>query len=280
MTVFKNASGEFRAGWVIAAFAVVCVLAEGAVLWAFFEARLISLALPTRLDSPWVIFQTLPTLIAGGLATLVCWAAFRVPTGLRDAQWLSKLGLGLVLGFAALSVCVLAPVLVGATSLRPGGLGLSGALGMGLLQLVTLAPAGIGEEVMMRGLAFQALRRRAGDLVAVLVSGSLFGVLHLNNPESSWLASLIIALVGIWFALLAVRTGSLWMSVGVHVAWNWAEGFFFGQPVSGNAPGRSLFSAGVAEPGFWSGGAFGPEAAGWTAVVLIATIALTAARRA
>ena len=84
------------------------------------------------------------------------------------------------------------------------------------------------------------------------------------------------ALVGAWFGATMIRSGSVWMPMGLHVAWNFFEGFVFGQPVSGNPPGTSLFVAGpAAPPGFWSGGAFGPEAAGWTALVLVAGLALT-----
>ena len=96
------------------------------------------------------------------------------------------------------------------------------------------------------------------------------------NPAATWLAALQVALVGAWFGALTVRTGSLWVAMGLHVAWNFFEGFVFGQPVSGNAPGTSLLIGGnAAAPTFWSGGAFGPEAAGWTAVVLVLGLGLT-----
>lgn len=277
MNVFRDSTGAVRVGWVVALFTVICVLGVPATMTAFYAARLISLELPTRLDSPHLVFQTLPTLIAGALATVVCWAIFRVPTGLETRTGLPRTGamsllcVGFLIGLATIAVCILVPVFAGQTTLRLA----SPPWWMGLQQLLTLAPAGLGEELMLRGLAFHAFKRRFGDWPAVLVSGSLFGVLHLTNPEGTWISSAVIALVGIWFSLLTVRSGSLWMAMGVHVAWNFGEGFVFGHPVSGHQPASPLFAATWPAPGFWSGGDFGPEAAGFTAIVLVIAVLLT-----
>ncbi|HEY0883257.1 MAG TPA: CPBP family intramembrane glutamic endopeptidase [Archangium sp.] len=306
MNVFRDSTGAVRVGWIVALFTVICVVGVPATMTAFYAARLISLELPTRLDSPHLVFQTLPTLIAGALATVVCWAIFRVPTGLETRTGLTRTGLselvedgptttptehssgqsstssdrpgwlalvctGFLIGLATIAVCILVPVLAGQTTLHLA----SPPWWMGLQQLLTLAPAGLGEELMLRGLAFHAFKRRFGDWPAVLVSGSLFGVLHLTNPEGTWISSAVIALVGLWFALLTVRSGSLWMAAGVHVAWNFGEGFVFGHPVSGHQPASPLFAATWPAPGFWSGGDFGPEAAAFTAIVLVIAVLLT-----
>lgn len=181
---------------------------------------------------------------------------------------------GFLFGALAITVACTIPVLVGASTLR---LGEGHLIQAGLAQFITLAPAGIGEELLLRGVAFQALRRGVGDRWAVTLSGTLFGAMHLLNPHASLTAALIIALVGLWFGAARVRSGSVWMPIGLHLAWNFFEGFVFGQPVSGLGPGTSLFVTTIGEPGFWSGGAFGPEAAGWTAVVLAGALGLTLA---
>jgi hypothetical protein len=124
-----------------------------------------------------------------------------------------------------------------------------------------------GEELALRGVAFWAIARSAGNAVAVLATGGVFGALHLLNPSATWLAAGIVALVGVWFGVLTARTGSLWCAIGLHLSWNFCEGFVFGQPVSGLRPGLSLLSGTVGAAGFWNGGDFGPEAAGWTAVL-------------
>ncbi len=261
-----------RPGWVIATFLVVAVLVQVGLTMGVVIAGLGGIP---SLDSPRVVFSTLPSLIAGIAATAVAWFFFREPTGLGHPTPSRQFGLGLVFGAAALSVACGVPALVGATSLtltaRPFAVA-------GLIQFMTLAPAGFGEELLLRGLGFQALRRGLGDTAAVVLSSVLFGALHLMNPHASLMAALLITLVGLWFGAVMVRSGSVWMPMGLHIAWNFFEGFVFGQPVSGNAPGTSLFEAGtLRDSAFWSGGAFGPEAAGWTAVVLVVALAATVA---
>ena len=170
------------------------------------------------------------------------------------------------------------PALVGATSLALTQRSPGRVAAAGLVQLITLAPAAFGEELLLRGVGFQALRRGMGDVAAVAFSSLVFGALHLFNPGATWVAALGVALVGAWFGALTIRSGSVWMAMGLHAAWNFFEGFVFGQPVSGNPPGTSILLANAeAAASFWSGGAFGPEAAGWTAVVLTLGLVLTLA---
>lgn len=273
MNLLRDAEGRIRSPYVVGVFILVAVACEGILTLLLGMAGLRSF---DDLDSPRVFFSTFPTLVSGVLATLVCWLAFREPTGLDSAAPWRLFGVGFLIGALALGVCCVVPVLAGATSLTltPRSAGVVATAGV--MQLLTLSPAGFGEELLLRGLGFNALRRGMGDVAAVALSSAIFGALHLFNPGASWLAALQVALVGAWFGALTVRTGSLWLAMGLHVAWNFFEGFVFGQPVSGNPPGTSLLiGARDAVPTFWSGGAFGPEAAGWTAVVLVVALGLT-----
>lgn len=273
MSLLRSADGKLRVPWVVLLFAAVAVGVESGLVFLF---QLGGWYDPWNLDSILALTGTLPTLLAGGAATLVTWLAFREPTGLRTSEPAADFGLGLLAGALVATLACLGPVVAGAATLRWNE---GPVVRTGLIQLVALAPAGLGEELLLRGLAFQALRRWKGDLVAVTLSAVLFGVLHLANPHASWVAALIITLVGLWFGAAMVRSGAVWLPMGLHVAWNFFEGFVFGQPVSGLGPGTSLFVASApGQPGFWSGGAFGPEAAGWTAVVLVGALAVTLRR--
>lgn len=263
-----------RAPYVVGVFALVAVGAEF-VFGVMLRALGVN-GFETLEDTVPVFVSTWTTLVAAVGATVCGWLLFRESPGLRDRELPARFGTGFLMGALALLFCCGVPALFGATSLSLTSHTPGLVAGAGMMQLIALGPAGFGEELFMHGLGFQALRRGVGDVPAVLVSSLVFGGLHLSNPNSSLTAALIIALVGIWFGALTVRTGSVWMATGVHVAWNFFEGFVFGQPVSGARPGLSVL-VGPAEgsPGFWSGGAFGPEAAGWTAVVLCLAIALT-----
>lgn len=281
MSLLRDAQGRVRAPYVVGVFTLIAIALEFgfAVLLGLLELS----GFQSLDDSLGVLASSGTMLLSALAATLAAWLLFRETTGLQAPRPHARFGFGFLLGALALTLCCVVPALAGATTLklsayRPGVL-----LGAGLAQLITLAPAGFAEELFLRGLGFQALRRGMGDVAAVTVSSLVFGALHLSNPNASWLAALAIALVGLWFGALTVRTGSVWTAMGVHVAWNFFEGFVFGQPVSGATPGISIL-VGTAEgaPRFWSGGAFGPEAAGWTAVVLLLalTLTLTIPRRA
>jgi uncharacterized protein len=133
------------------------------------------------------------------------------------------------------------------------------------------------EEILMRGIIFRITEESLGSWLALVFSGLLFGVLHLLNPGATVVAALCIALeAGVLLAAAYMITGRLWMPIGMHFAWNFAQGSIFGVAVSGIAvPG--LLKATLTGPELLSGGAFGAEASvfavlvcGSTAVVLTA----------
>ena len=123
--------------------------------------------------------------------------------------------------------------------------------------------AGIVEELIVRGVIFRLLWRGFGPLVAFLASAALFGAGHLPNPDSGLFAALCIALeAGVMLGAFYALTGRLWLSIGVHIAWNFTQGYIFGAAVSGSSLGASLItsSAIAGHPQWLTGGAFGPEA--------------------
>jgi hypothetical protein len=72
------------------------------------------------------------------------------------------------------------------------------------------------------------------------------------------------------FGLPVILTGRLGFAVGLHFAWNFAQGTLFGFPVSGNDfEGAALVRTRLTGPTEWTGGPFGPEA-GLLAVVMLA----------
>ncbi|WP_206436054.1 CPBP family intramembrane glutamic endopeptidase [Altericroceibacterium xinjiangense] len=123
--------------------------------------------------------------------------------------------------------------------------------------------AGVVEELAVRGIMLRLLWRAFGPGPAFLVSALAFGGSHLFNPESSLLAAICVMLeAGIMLGAFYALTGRLWMSIGVHAAWNFTQGYLFGAAVSGTELGpaiaRSVPSPDL--PSWLSGGAFGPEA--------------------
>ena len=193
--------------------------------------------------------------------------------GFADPNPQRKVGFGFLWGGAIVALAVIVPWATRHETLGGPNVGAVGVLSAGLRELGGFAPQSASEEIFLRGYALTHLRRGVGDVAAVLVTGTTFGVLHLANPNSSWIAAANISLVGIFLGALVIRTGSLWMAIGLHIAWNWFEGFFFGHPVSGIFPGTALIVRSSADDSLWTGGAFGPEASLPTAIVLAGCLA-------
>ena len=123
--------------------------------------------------------------------------------------------------------------------------------------------SGVLEELITRAIILRLLWRAFGPWVAFAVSAAFFGASHLANPNSSPFAALCIAVeAGIMLGAFYALTGRLWVSIGVHAAWNFTQGYLFGAAVSGTDFGPAIARS-TARPGFadyLTGGGFGPEA--------------------
>jgi membrane protease YdiL (CAAX protease family) len=194
--------------------------------------------------------------------------------GFADPRLGTRLAVGFGIGGVLVTLITIIPVLAGHERIAAGGGG-AALVTAGATQLGMLAPQSAAEEIVLRGFVLTQLRRGIGTIAAVVVTGSIFGVLHLGNPNASWWAAGNIALAGIWLGALVVRSGSLWLTIGLHIAWNWFEGFVWGQPVSGLSTGQALVERTYADGALWTGGAFGPEASAVTAIVLVVFLAGT-----
>lgn len=149
-----------------------------------------------------------------------------------------------------------------------------------LLWLAIFLFAGIFEEVVFRGILFRLLEEWLGSGVALLLSGALFGLVHLNNAHGSMVSAMAIAVeAGLLLGACYMRTRSLWFPIGVHIAWNCTQGVVFGLAVSGGSV-HGVFEGRAVGPEVWTGGAFGPEA-GAVSIVLatLAGVALVVAAR-
>nr|WP_239538565.1 CPBP family intramembrane glutamic endopeptidase [Dyella mobilis] len=136
--------------------------------------------------------------------------------------------------------------------------------------LVAGVAAGIGEEVLTRGVLFRVTEEGLGTWWALVISAAFFGIAHIFNPAATWWSSAAIAIeAGILLALLYLVTRSLWACIGLHAAWNITQGTIYGIPVSGGQAHGWLISNRTG-PEWLSGGAFGAEAS----VVALATCSL------
>jgi membrane protease YdiL (CAAX protease family) len=120
--------------------------------------------------------------------------------------------------------------------------------------------SGIGEELIFRGVVFRIFEEMFGSLTALIVSAVLFGFTHLGNTHATLFSAMAIALeAGILLGVCYMAVRNLWLPIGLHFGWNFAEGGIFGAAVSGNAF-KGLFTTTMSGPELLTGGAFGPEA--------------------
>lgn len=114
------------------------------------------------------------------------------------------------------------------------------------------------EELFARGYLLGTLRGWIGFTAANLLSALVFSGLHLANPGANLSAAAGILLAGLLLGYAFKITGSLYLPMAFHFAWNLALAML-GFPVSGHRfPGFLVL---VREgPAHLTGGAFGPEA--------------------
>lgn len=120
--------------------------------------------------------------------------------------------------------------------------------------------AGIGEEVITRGVLFRLIEEGLGTWWALAISAVFFGGVHIFNPGATLWSSAAIAIeAGILLALVFHVTRTLWACIGLHAAWNISQGTIYGIPVSGSEA-KGLLQSTRTGPDWLSGGIFGAEA--------------------
>jgi membrane protease YdiL (CAAX protease family) len=140
--------------------------------------------------------------------------------------------------------------------------------------------AGVSEEVVFRAMAARELSLVVGWGWAILISGMFFGVVHLLGQYKTLTmrktgAILVSSLfVSFLFTAMYIRSASLWLPIGFHIAWNASYTAILGLRMSGEVPDTSLLQTTVDESSWVAGGAAGMEAslpaiAAYTLVALL-----------
>jgi membrane protease YdiL (CAAX protease family) len=220
-----------------------------------------------HLPLPLLTLAALASLLS---ALLITWAFRRfldkdtlLGLGLqRSKRWPREVGTGLALGFFLMAFIFGLEWALGWVRLqgfawhwRPPMTLVSLLLGYASFYIFVA----FGEEIAFRGYILQNLRQDWGTLVALLVSSFLFALLHGLNPHFTPLALVGIALAGVFMAYGYLLSGSLWLPIAFHFAWNFAQGPLFSFPVSGLASEGLLLLERGDSPSLITGGAFGPE---------------------
>lgn len=201
------------------------------------------------------------TLLAGAMmlivyAGLVAYIERRTVIELALAPMARELGIGLLLGFALYSACVL--VLVAMGNYRIDGLHDWHIL---LTGMATALATGFFEELLFRAGVFRLSQEWFGTWAALLISCLVFGFAH-YDAEGATLQGLvsISTWAGVLLTATYLLTGRLWLGIGLHAAWNYTQGTVYSGIVSGNAPPQGLVKSTLQGSEWLTGGSFGVEA--------------------
>ena len=143
--------------------------------------------------------------------------------GLVRAPFVKTAGKSAAIFFAYLIALAIYSQLVDLTADEtPDKLGAgNGSLGMIAFVLMAAIVAPFAEEFLFRGLVFRAFANGIGVMLAALVSGLLFGALHLNSLDTDRLLQVVSLIVlGVLFALLYAWSGTLFAPIAVHATNN------------------------------------------------------------
>lgn len=199
----------------------------------------------------------------------VKWFERRAVTELSARGALAELGMGILIGAGLCTLVVAAIWALG--SYRATGVNRPTVV---IPAIGTAFVAGYVEEILMRGIAFRIVEEALGIWWAFLLSAAIFGLLHARSPHATVTSTLAIASsAGLVLGAAYVLTRRLWLPIGLHFAWNFAQGGLFGVTVSGR-PAHGLLQGELTGAELVSGGRFGIEA---SVVVVVVGLALTAA---
>ena len=283
---FVDDKGHLRSGWRLAIFAVAFIISVQ-LSHALFIRTLALVLHRSNIavgNSNWGVLAGHGSILFSAL--ILGWACGALleelpisSLGITPHQgWLKNFSIGSFLGGASL---LLAAGLTAATrgvsfTIDVAGAGSIGrTLGTSLLVFVFAAAA---EELLFRGYPLQTLTRANLAWLGIFLTSVPFAAVHLNNPHAvPGFTFINTALAGVWLAVAYLRTRSLWLPLGLHWSWNWAQASLLGLPVSGIeriAPAPLLRAVNVG-PDWLTGGAYGIEGgAACTIALLISTLVI------
>ena len=171
-----------------------------------------------------------------------------------------EFGMGCLLGFLMMSAIFVVEFVFGYASIIWRGLSIIACLELLGGSLILFALSAFFEETLFRGYLFQTLIQAVTFVPAMVIMAIIFGLAHGRNPQVGPFSLVNIGLAGVWLSVAYMKTRSLWLPFGLHLAWNFSQATIFSFPTSGVAfESRRLFFLTQSGPEWVTGGAFGPE---------------------
>lgn len=271
--IFVNPELNYlRAGWRIAIFLLIttaCTIGiESPIIWLFKKV-------------PNFNFQTLGTIIGYLAITFAGWLMLRfidkrpfISIGLSlKADGGKQLFQGIILGSGMMTMIFVIEYSMGIVHIEFRDITAQQGVLIFFNSLLLYIAVGYGEEFLFRGYVFQTFVEGTNKVIATLTIALLFAFAHSKNPNVSLFGLINVGLAGIWLSIAYFKTKALWLSIGLHISWNFFQGYVYSFPVSGTTSDKEqIGKAIVSGPEWFTGGAFGPEGGALATLMLIAGI--------
>ncbi|MET0308975.1 MAG: CPBP family intramembrane glutamic endopeptidase [Sphingomonas sp.] len=225
-----------------------------------------------------VLLESVFTITVFGLLALVAGLAIRLSgdrIAIGPAAPLSVVA-GVAAGICGLGIAIALSAVAGAVHAGQGaGFGLLLLAGTGVTLLQTSA-----EELYFRGWLQPRLQGGWGRWPGLAVTSLAFSALHFVSGDFDMFSFVNLTLAGVWFGLLAERSGGLALPIGAHFGWNWAEEMLFGAtPNPGVSNFGTVFDWDLTGAANWGGSAAGLNASLSATFVLLALVVVSASWR-
>ncbi len=270
MNILLNERDELRSGWKFLTYwflFAVFVFAAGILAASTAGPQ-------TQLER--LVFNMLPTIPAVAALFLMARFVDKVPVAAFGAtlheKWQSDFAIGIGVSATMLALLTLVNGMFGGVVMNWTA---SDAATKSLVVTpIVLIASAAQEELVFRGYPLQVLMRGIGVWPAILTMSTLFGFVHLYNPNGTVIGAVNTMLAGVMLSAAYLRTRSLWLPYGLHLGWNVGLGFILGYPLSGiNID--SLWKTMAYGPKWLVGSDYGPEGGIVGSLVFIAgTVAI------
>lgn len=186
--------------------------------------------------------------------------------------------IGIVIAVAMLILVVLISILTGSATFI--GINRDVNIKGMLLWALAFIIQGSEEEILCRGFLMNTLKKKISVPLSVLISSTAFVVPHLimtpildSGRVYATIGIINLYLISILFSIITLWRKNIWISCGLHAAWNYILNIILGLTVSGNeAKMDGLLQIGINKLTIINGSEYGLEAGIATTAITIITI--------
>lgn len=180
----------------------------------------------------------------------------RKVTELAKQYFLKDSLFGIVLATLSISIVMLVLYLAGYYQV----ISINSNILLLLFPLIAYTLTATLEELIFRGVLYRIVESKLGTNLALIISGSIFGFLHLSNEHATMVSVLGAGIGGLIAGMMFSVTKRLWLPISFHAIWNFMQ-VFYGASMSGmdEFVPYSLFQGKLQGPELMTGGLFGPE---------------------